>query len=221
MINCTVDEFLAILDESKGTIFLSITTEHLKMPGEGGLNKFKRGTRGKDAIPCPFTKGIVHYLRQQVIVGASYENMVNTQRDREATAYLQSLPLAPSFLSMTPEVEPFIAEQLWKGKGQRDQRYPRFVAYHTEKLERYLVFRPHSTDESGKPTPIVNDYHDADTGRKLDFKADLADYYRASGESSYGSNVQGTEKLIPWQTVKLSNIASARHKKEEYLISRD
>lgn len=215
-VNVGIEEFLAILDQSKGTILLSLATLSKKMPGEGGLNKFKRGTRGKDAIPCPFKEGIYHYLRQQIILGASYEGMVNRQRERELEAYKASLPTPPKFAQVTePTAETFIAEQLWGGKGERDATYPRFCAVHKEKGERYLCFRPHSTDESGKPTPIVSDYHDATTGRQLDFKTDLADYYRPS---SYGSTTQQTDKLIPWQTVKLGNVVGATHRGVVYLI---
>lgn len=214
MVPMTIENVLRVLDAHKGTIFASMTSRTKKLPGEGGLNKFKRGDK---TVACPFTEGIEHWMKQRIILGASYAGMVNNQRGRELDTYVQSLPPPPKFVKDAQpfEAEEFLAEKLWKGKGVRDEVYPRLVAKHSESGQRYLVYRPGS-DEVGKPEPIVSEYYDISTGRLLDFDLDVKDFYKPQSEQPKG---QMTEKWIPWQTVKLENIIEICYGGETYQMA--
>lgn len=210
----SINGLLQELNQVKGAIFLGITTKTLKMPGESGFTKFKRGDK---TVPNPFVNGVCHLMYQTVLIKADYERMVNNQRGRELEQYKYNLPTPPKFLKNPPpepEAEVFIAEELWNGKGLRDERYPRFVVYHVETLQRYMCYRPSSTAEDGSPTPITSEYTDAMTGSVLTYENDLKDFMPAKSKPKS----QMTEKMIPWQVVKLENIVSVKFRGEVFEI---
>src|SRR5690349_21434426 len=108
-----IDQFLNILVTERTPLVLTLTTVIVKMPGDGGLLKFKRGDKG---VPTPFTDGLYHLTRQHIILGGNYARMVNEQRQREFKAYLDSMPPSPQFVRSTFVADTFVAEELWKGK---------------------------------------------------------------------------------------------------------
>lgn len=202
-----IDEYLAFLLGEHSPIVLTLTTVCVKLPGEGGLNKFKRGDK---YTPTPFMDGIYHLTRQHIILGGNYQQMVNEERQAEFKRYLDKLPPSPRFIRTEFAVEQFIAEELWHGKGIRDSLFPRFVAVHKDSGQRYLCFRPVSYNPSGTPDPLDDEFYDATTLRKLDFDKEVKDYYRPASKQP---KVQMTAKMVPWRTVKLENVVGATYKR--------
>lgn len=202
----TVDEFLQVISQNKRPQFCEILSHHRYTPGQknGSLNQKSRlGTRAEPKL-TPY-KEVLHVLRRNVLLGVSYENMVNNQRGREAEAALANLTAdLPSFVKLTANVEPFVAGMLFGGNGVRDERYPKFAARHVVSGQRYLVFWP-ATDKEGKPIPNESRYFD-ENDRELDFKTDLEEYWKKVGKSK----VQGTEREIHWSTVKFENIVQIK-----------
>jgi hypothetical protein len=207
-----VDQFLSILVTEPTPLVLTLTTVIVKMPGDGGLLKFKRGDKG---MPTPFVDGLYHLTRQHIILGGNYARMVNEQRQREFKAYLDSMPTPPKFVQSILTADEFIAEELWKGKGRRDELFPRFVVSHRDTGLRYLCFRPVSYDPSGQPTPLTDEFYEAVTLRRVDFDKEVKDYYRAVGKPPKG---QMTKKMVPWRTVKLVNCVACRYKGTQYFL---
>lgn len=207
-----IDEFLSFMVGKPSPIVLTLTSVLVKMPGEGGLNKFKRGDK---YTPTPFMDGIYHLTRQHIILGGNYGKMVNEQRQKEFKEYLDKMPASPKFVKVDLVAEEFNPEQLWRGKGIRDGLFPRFVARHAETGQRYLCFRPVSYDPSGKPTPLTDEWYEAVTLRQLDFDKEVKDYYRPESKPS---KIQMTDKGIPWRTVKLENVVGIRYNRRFYFI---
>lgn len=202
----TVEEFLQVISGNKRPQFVEILSHHRYTPGQknGSLNKNSRlGTRLAPK-PTPYAE-VLHVLRTNVLMGVDYERMVNLQRQREMEAALRDLSAdLPSFVKLTVDVEPFHAEALFNGKGERDPLFPKLAARHKETGQRYLVFWP-ACDQAGQPIPNLSEYFD-ETGRKLDFKAELEEYWKLSGTSK----TQGTAKPLRWRTVKFENVVEIR-----------
>jgi hypothetical protein len=212
----SVEDLLLILDQRKGAIIGPVLTlRSHKTPGEGMLVN-KRGTSKKAGNLVQtvevFPTGIHHVLRQQIMLATNYAAAVDRQRESETTAYMDKLPAPPKFLDPlpTPEVPKFEPEELWGGKGERDERFPKIVARHKETGMRYLCYRPHD----GKP--LLSEWYDVATGRKLDKEAELTDFLPPPKPDF--SKAQGTEKMIPWQVCKLGNILSLKYGDEVYDI---
>lgn len=196
----TVDEFLQVVSRSKRVQFFEILSHHRYKPGEGSLNKTSRVDKHK----TPYEE-VLHVLRRNALLGASYEGMVNKQRGREAEAALAELTAdLPSFVTFTPVIEPFIADFLWGGHGERDPQFPKLAARHKTTGQRYLVFWP-ASDASGKPMNNESVYQDQD-GTVLDFKTQVQEYWRLPSVNKS----QGTEKPTAWQTVKFENIVQIK-----------
>lgn len=208
-----IDQFLSILVTERTPLVLTLTTVIVKMPGSGGLLKFKRGDKG---VPTPFTDGLYHLTRQHIILGGNYAQMVNDQRRREFKAYLDSLPTAPKFVHSLLTADEFTPEELWHGKGIRDELFPRFVVRHRDTGLRYLCFRPVSYDPSGQPTPLTDEFYDALTLRPLNFNTEVKDFYRTVPQKPPMG--QQTSKMIPWRTVKLENCVECRYKGKRYFL---
>ncbi len=131
---------------------------------------------------CPYTR-IVRKCWRNGTINAIYENAVNRQREREGNA------------------EEFVAESLWKGKGQFVKGSKRIVE-HIETGERYLAFMPKSVDNS----PVVNyDLWEADN--KEVTKEDIEPYLPKSG----GAEKQETDKVIFWRVIKLDSIKALKY----------
>jgi hypothetical protein len=202
----TVEEFLQVASQNKRPQFFEILSHHRYTPGQknGSLNKTSRlGTRAEPKL-TPY-KEVLHVLRTNAILGVSYENMVNAQRSREAEAALAELAAdLPSFVKLTTEVEPFLAGPLFGGNGERDDQFPKLAARHKITGQRYVVFWP-ASDTAGKLIPNESRYYD-ETGRELDFKTELAEYWKLSGKSK----VQGTERETHWSVRKFENIVQVK-----------
>ena len=181
---------------------------HERTPGDGTLLVKSRKSTKEEVIKTPYKK-VVHSLRMNVLLGVDYESMVNRQREKESKAKIEeAMQGLPSYIKISTQIEPFIAESLWKGKGEHDKEYPKLVVRHKESQERYLVFWP-ACDSSGKVIPNESHYFDEE-GRLLDFKKDLEDYWK---KESTGSKIQETDKPIRWMTVKFSNIRQIKANK--------
>lgn len=198
----TVAEFLQVVSQSKKVQFAEILSHHWHEPGDGTYNKTSRlGTRA-NPIFSPYPR-VLHVLRQNALLGVSYEKMVNAQREREAARAMEALMAdLPSFVKLTADVEPFLAGPLWGGKGLPDDEFPKMAVKHTDHGGRYIRFWPASDAETGKPIPNESKYYD-DQGRELDFKTDLAEFWKPPRKKS---KVQETEREISWSIVKFSNV---------------
>lgn len=197
----TVEEFLRVASMTKGAQFIELWSNHSYFPGQrnGSLNQKSRLGTKENPKPTPY-KRVVHTLRRSVLLGADYGSLVNKQREKEATAAIAALEL-PSYLKLNPEIEEFIPEKLWFGKGERDDEFPRLAAKHKDNGNRYLCFWP-ATYQDGTLMPQESHYYDQD-GRELDFETEVAEYWKKKPEKS---KVQGTEREIFWGTVKFSNV---------------
>lgn len=202
----TVEEFLQVISTNKRPQFVEILSHHRYKPGQknGSLNKNSRLGTKLAPKPTPYRE-VLHVLRTNALMGVDYEKMVNLQRQREASAALADLSAdLPSFVKLTVEVDEFKAEALFSGKGERDPLFPKLAARHKETGQRYLVYWP-ACDNTGHPLLNQSEYFD-ETGRRLDFKDELEEYWKASSTPK----TQGTAKPIHWRTVKFENVLEIR-----------
>lgn len=209
----TVEEFLQVVTLSKRVQFVEILSHHWHKPGDGTLNKTsrKRGTR-RDPVLTPYDR-VLHVLRQTALLGVDYEKMVNAQRNREAARALEkALADLPSFVKLTPEVEPFTAEAMWNGNGEPDHQFPKLAIRHKKYDQRYIKFWPASDAETGEPIPTESHYFD-EHGNELDFMADLDEFWKLTRGDS---KVQGTKKKISWSVIKFYNIVRIKAMKMEW-----
>lgn len=133
-------------------------------------------------LPCPF-KSVIRKVWRNGMIGASYANAVNNQREREEHDEL------------------FISEPIWNGKGQYVSGSKRIVE-HIEKGERYLAFFPRSTIDN--VAIVSDDIWEAD-GIEIE-PNELEEYLPTSTFSSR----QETEKAILWRIIKLDSIKAIR-----------
>lgn len=97
----------------------------------------------------PYWGNVVHQWGRNVTFGASYQKSVNRRWDE------------------VEHDEYFIAEQLWRGHGERINRY---MARHDETGREYLVYQLR-TDGNGKVyAPLHDEYRLADTGEVIERK---------------------------------------------------
>lgn len=159
-----------------------------------------------------FPKGIHHFTSRSVFLGPDYTRMVQNQRDREVAVLVAEFEAEmrdkfPFFVkpTLSLDVDDFIAEKLFAGKGERDPKFPRFMARHVDSGQRYLCYALPVNTSTGKPYPSHESiYFDVATGRVLDFECDnLADYLKSLPGKSKS---QGTEKPIIWRTLKVENL---------------
>lgn len=117
-----------------------------------------------DGSPNPYYGRLVHNYTVNVMFGANYANSVN-RRWAEAT---------------NGEIEDYFeAEQLWRGKGERLNKY---MARHIDKGTVYLVYQLR-TDKDGKALPkVFDEYRTADTGEVVTL-AELEPYLPAKAAS--------------------------------------
>jgi hypothetical protein len=210
-----MEEMLTLLDQRKGAIIgVVLTLRSHKLPNEGMLVN-KRGTKKPNLVPTIeiYPQGVYHLVKQQVMLATNYAAAVERQRGKEALAYMESLPTPPKFMPppSMPEIPEFIPEEMWGGKGERDQDFfPRFIVRHKDHGGRYLSYRPHD----GKP--LLSEWYDVATGNKLDKEADLKDFLPPPKADT--SKAQGTDKLIRWEVCKLGNVQSFGYDDELYEI---
>lgn len=140
-------------------------------------------------LPVPFKIRKATWMT--VIIGTSYENGVNNQRERE---------------EKTPD---FKAEQLWKGNGERINSS---IARHKKTNELYLVYRPINNDENEIILKHECRWYREDTGMEIDINAPVN---LTLGAPSFAEEYlpkkskpkkQETDKEIMWRTVKLKNL---------------
>jgi len=110
-----------------------------------------------DGTPNPYYGRLVHNYTVNVTFGANYANSVN-RRWAEAT---------------NGEIEDYFeAAALWRGKGERVNKY---MARHTIHGDLYLVYQLR-TDANGKALPkVVDEYRTSDTGEVVSLEQ-LAPY---------------------------------------------
>jgi len=97
----------------------------------------------------PYFGKIVHLWARNVTFGASYQNSVNRRwAEVEADEY-------------------FVAEKLWRGKGERINRY---MARHVDKLDEYLVYQLRTDSNGVAYAPLHDEYRDAFTGEVVDIE---------------------------------------------------
>lgn len=106
----------------------------------------------------PYFGNVVHQWGRNVTFGANYANSVNRRWDEVG------------------HDEFFIAEQLWRGHGERINAY---MARHKEKGSEYLVYQLRTDAEGKTYKPLHDVYRLADTGEVIDI-----------------------EKLRPWMPVR-------------------
>lgn len=137
-----------------------------------------------------FPKGISKIAVRNGIIGASYENAVNNQLERE-----EKLP-------------EFQAESLWKGKGRSVSS---FLVEHCETKEQYLKFLPKTNSIGNNITKSI--YVDNATGLEIE-QSEFSEFMPKGGYSV--SNVQGTEKEIKWQVIAIKNVIGIKCGELEY-----
>ena len=133
----------------------------------------------------PYFGRVRRIARRNVMLGTSYANDVNNQRVREGQP-----------TDELGNVEPFVAEQLWKGKGEHVGPN---VARHTETGQEYLVAFPVRRTAEGHP--IVDEDLWLLDGVAVD-KAVIEPHLKPVGVNKS----QQVERKIPWRTIKLENV---------------
>jgi len=161
--------------------------------------KMRTGRKKEGVYPNPFVTAdkeslIEHLTLCNVIVGSSYENGVNNQREREG------------------HPEHFTAEALWNGKGERVNRY---VVRHKENGRLYLSIRYNNADNE-TPAVISSRYQWKATGQPLT-DAEMAELSPWIKEESQ-PKTQETDRQIFWNTVKLSNLEFIRIDGQDYTL---
>jgi hypothetical protein len=127
------------------------------------------------------------------MIGGNYENSVNKQRERE-------------------DIEThFIAEQLWQGKGVHVSSA---LCYHSVSMEQYLVFYPTRTTPEGHPVANRDSWRLDNVEMDDDTLSQVMSFVSEPSDSPK----QGTEKQIPWRTIKLRNIIQLKMMGELYII---
>lgn len=165
----SLDQLREIVVERKGATFVEIVTNtEPKMRKTGN----------------PYYGRVRRIARRNGMLGTSYENDVNNQRHRE------NQPLDDE-----GQVEPFVAEALWKGKGQHVGPN---LARHTETGEEYLVFFPARRDAQGNP--IADEDQWLIDGNPV--PKETIEPYLVAGNSEK----QQVTRKIPWRTIGLSNV---------------
>lgn len=158
-----------------------------------------RKGRKKDGIyPNPFIDAngnstIAKISKRNGFVGASYENCVNNQRDRED-------------LETT-----FKAQELWNGKGRHLNK---FVVEHTETGERYITFKPPVKDNA--PQTLETHYVHKNG---LPMTEDELMVMKEWLENKAPPTNQGVEKPVFWQTIKLANILEIKVEGQTYSLT--
>lgn len=176
----TQTEFAELLRTHKGASAVSITTET-----EPKMRKTNN----------PYFGRVKRIARRSGMLGASYENAVNRQREREGIA------------------SEFKAESLWGGAGEP---VGGSLVRHKTNGGLYAVFFPTYTDEQGKPIAsddcwTLDNIRVGDGDPKL---TEIKSFLSGSSESPK----QGVEKAIAWRVVKLENVCELRYKGEVYTI---
>ena len=166
-------------------------------PVENG--RMRTGRKKEGSYPNPFvnddkTSRIEKLTLANVIIGSSYENGVNNQREREG------------------HEEHFTAESLWNGAGERVNRY---VVRHKPSGRLYLAVR-YNNEDSETPRIISTRYQWKATGTPLtdEEMAELQPWLKEDSKPK----AQETERTIFWNTVKLSNLEFLRIDGRDYTL---
>lgn len=109
-------ELLAVLEEYKGAVFASVTTDT------------EPKTLAKSRVTGEPTPNIRHESYRRIMLATNYENNVKAQREREGHESPDS----------------FQAESLWKGKGRRFGRF--LVVHEDKPDQFYLRIRPQADE---------------------------------------------------------------------------
>lgn len=141
-----------------------------------------------DKSPNPFKNGVTKLAVRNVVLGADYSNAVNNQLAREE------------------KVGDFTPENLWKGRGRKISK---FLVEHTDTGEQYLAVLPKTDSENCNVTKSV--YIDNETGAEIEANL-LKDFLPEYKESEN----QGTDKVVHWQVLKLSNVIGLKSGELEY-----
>jgi hypothetical protein len=141
--------------------------------------------------PNPYPDGVTRLAYRTVYLGANYDLAVNRQREREGTADADA---------------PFIAEEMWKGKGQRTSPY---TITHIEKGGVYFVMKPASHADNKSVTGTMPDllesrWIDTDTGLPLtpEQVKELPHYLPPISKS----RCQDVEADVLWRAYKAESI---------------
>jgi hypothetical protein len=145
----------------------------------------------------PYFGRVERVASRSGMFAANYQEAVNRQRVREGQP-----------ANDAGEIVPFVAEAMWKGKGEH---VAPSIVRHTTSGEEYFAFYPTRTDEDGNP--IANKDQWLLDGVPVEDEAILNDI-KSFCQDQGDNEKQGTDKRISWRVFKMQSVREIRWNRE-------